>query len=201
MREETPHRLSGSFVMVRDPLSRLVSAYGTISERASRLQTKVAFRLYPFLRHADEVARFTHFSRLLREEGDNLLRREIQELGRDKACEREPNWMHAMSQMYFLQAYPHPFDFVVHLENLDADLAQAERLFQLGTIFSDEKERNMRGNNKTTRANVKQGIGTVNTTELMLAAPAAVENLLLYLRQDYACLTDYMPLPLRHRRK
>lgn len=190
LREPAFNRLTGSFVMVRDPLSRLVSAYSTIADRASKMPASVVFRLYPFMRHADELARFTHFARLLRTEGDRLLWREEVEY---KSCNREPIWMHAMSQMYFMQAYPYPFDHIVHLENFDADISKAEELFNLGSIFTDESKRNLRGSNKTTRANAKQGARALNTTQLMLAAPAAVADLLHYLRHDYACLTDYMP--------
>lgn len=201
---EMPGRLSGSFVVVRDPLVRLISAYGTMKERASRQPTSVVYKLYPFLRHADEAARFSHFAHLLRTQGDRLLWMEAQEFGScannkctdvEKAsgrCTRRESplvWMHAMSQMYYLQSYPYPFDYVAHLETVDADLAEVEKKFRFGTIFSDETQRNMRGNNKTSRANANQG--RLNMTRLLLEAPAAVADLLHYLRHDYACLSDY----------
>lgn len=187
--EVTP-RLSGSFVVVREPLTRLLSAYGTILERASRLPGYLAFRLYPFMRHADEVARFSHFARLLRYEGDQLMMREAEEIN---LCERDPIWMHAMSQMFYFQAYAYPFDYVAHLETYDADLIEVERTFSFGSIFTDESERQKQGNNKTMRSNARQGRTQINMTQLMLLAPQAVQDLVHYARHDYACLPDYLP--------
>ena len=187
---ELMKRLSGSFVVVREPLTRLLSAYGTIVERASRLPGFQMFRLYPFMRHADEVARFSHFARLLRTEGDRLIMREAREVS---ACDKEPVWMHAMSQMFYLQAYPYPFDYVAHLETYDSDLTKIEKMFSFDTIFTDETERNRQGNNKTVRSNARQGQSHMNLTELMLLAPKAVEDLVAYARHDYACLADYLP--------
>ena len=87
-----------SFAFVREPLQRLVSAFGTVSHRSRLLE-------------AGDASSFGRFVDLLLAHGDRA------------HVELDREWFHALSQVYFIKLFPREIDFVVHLERVDEEWA------------------------------------------------------------------------------
>ena len=91
-----------SFTVVREPLQRFLSGYGTVRHRASR-----SGHWWPFNTTMSEPEKFEAFVDLLRREGDGLVTNRPKE-----GC----LWFHVMSQPWFLELLNRPIDRVLRLE-------------------------------------------------------------------------------------
>ena len=110
-----------SFTVVREPLKRFISGYGTIRHRvllkgkkASHLSSsKVHDPWYSSTREA-EIERFKNFVSVVVDEGATLQAR--------NHVKNDCHWNHALSQMWFIELYPQPINFILHVETLEADI-------------------------------------------------------------------------------
>lgn len=182
-------RVGPSFIIVREPLDRMLSAYSTILAHSLKLQkamqtnskhTPTGGYVNPaFMRESDPITRFSLFVDTVITHGDALIR--------DKSINPPKGpclWGHALTQMKFLNLWPNEIDFVAHVETLADDMKVAGQ--RLGF--------NATGLEELSKVNVNPG--GIDKDELKAGAPEAIAKLLDYLRQDYACLGyDLPPMP------
>ena len=159
-----------AFVVVREPLKRFLSGYGTVRSRV------LAFHQKSIIGHEKELQRFRTFVKTLTSEGGLVMARQ----GHDSCV-----WCHTLSQMWFIELYPHRIDFVVHLETLEADLKALKHavptisLPAVPPIHKNTKE-------------ADHVPGALTSDELIMGAPETIKDILVYLAHDYACL-QYPP--------
>ena len=153
-----------SFTVVREPLARFLSGYGTVRHRGAHH--------WPFNTTLPESDKFERFVDLLSAEGDGLA------LHRPK---ERCLWYHAFSQLFFFEFLPgKKVDDVLHLETLETDLA---RMLAATPLAAD---------NRTLapalppRMNAREG--NFDTSTLRASSPDGIRKALRYLQQDYACL-------------
>lgn len=159
-----------SFVVVREPLQRMLSGYGTLQ---ARLQLELPRAHWPeFLHEEDEPTRFTRFVDLLVSTPDIELAH--------SACNVQCIWQHVMTQMWFISLFPAEITFLARTEHLDEDLPAAANA--IGARYEDAPSKN---------ANE----GGLNVTQIALQAPSALARLLTHLAQDYECLGYPVPSP------
>lgn len=161
-----------SFAVVREPLDRFLSGYGTVRHRGRDH--------WPFNdTNADEATTFERFVKLLLREGDAL--------ATARPTERTGClWYHVFSQMWFLELAPRPLDRVLRLEGLANDLPELLRTFPLVGPDNASLPAALPPRHNTAE-------GNFDTRTLRTASPSGVALALRYLAQDYACLG--YPLP------
>jgi hypothetical protein len=118
------------------------------------------------------VKRFNDFTNLVTKRGAlvNQLNK------KDISCV----WCHCLSQMWFIEMYPLPINYVLHLETLEKDIAELGKRLP---IFLPEA--------RLPKMNTKGHLpGELDKTELIRRSPESIEKILKYLLQDYICL-DY----------
>ncbi len=166
-----PQGVKNSFAFVREPLTRMLSGYGTL---VKRLRSRLRKKLWPaFLYEADESKRFEGFVNMLTSRTD----RDLASKDNNIDCV----WQHVMTQMWFFNLYRAKVTYLARLEDLDTEL-HAIRL-RLNVTFGDK------GN-----SNKNEGeLDGVDVQSLSRTVPHAVEKLLKHLRQDYECLQYPMP--------
>jgi len=159
-----------SFTVVREPLQRFLSGYGTVRHRAARH--------WPFNASMSEADTFEAFVDLIRSEGDRLVTSRPKE-----GCV----WFHVMSQTWFIELLERPIDRVLRLERLEEDLALLLRDFPLLDPHNHTLSASL-----PSRANTVEG--NFDTLTLLRTSPRGIRNALAYLRQDYACLGYEAPV-------
>jgi len=166
-----PAQVQKSFAIVREPLDRMLSGYGTL---VKRLQSRLVKRRWPpFLSEVDEAKRFEGFVDYLTSHTDE----ELASKNHNTDCV----WQHVMTQMWFFDLYPNQVEFIGRLEELETEL-EFIRL-RLNVTFGEK------GN-----GNRHEGdLDDVDVQHLSRTVPHAVEKLLAHLRQDYECLQYPMP--------
>lgn len=163
-----------SFAVVREPLVRFLSGYGTIR---ARLRHAGARALAPFNdTSASERELFERFVELVTTEGDAL-------------CTSRPKdecvWFHVMSQMWFLEFHTaREIDYILRVESLQTDLDA-----MLAEVHLNVSE--------TTLPKLNTHEGNFDLNSLVSQAPEAIKKILHHLRQDYACLEYPTPAPQR----
>ncbi len=162
-----------SFAVVREPLQRFLSGYGTVRHRASRGNAH-----WPFNTTMSEPQKFEAFVDLLRREGDGLVTRRPKE-----GC----LWFHVMSQTWFLELLNRPIDRVLRLESLEADLKVLLRDLPL----LDPRNETLKPSLPPKQNTVE---GNFDTRTLLRTSPRGVQKALMYLRQDYECLGYEVPV-------
>lgn len=119
-----------SFVIVRDPLSRLLSAYFTIAGRFWTNEVKHhSLRVHPsftFMQQESDILRFEGMVETLAQLNGAL--------PAYATCEDTRELLHAAPQMWFLGAVPTSFEFVGHLEQLGPDLQDISDRINLGSL-------------------------------------------------------------------
>ena len=154
-----------SFTVVREPLARFLSGYGTVRHRGERY--------WPFNEtRFSEAEKFERFVVMLSAEGDRL----ATQRPKDRCL-----WYHAFSQMWYFEFLPQrKVNYVLRLETLEADLEHMLRAMPLvaknATLLPELPPR------KNTRE------GNFDSTELRAASPGGIRKAMAYLKQDYACL-------------
>ena len=166
-----PPRGAPAFAVVREPLERFLSGYGTVLHRG-RPQLEAAGL---FVAGDSAVANFRRYVNFVAAAGDDV--------GRYPSTPPLPEpclWHHTLPQTWFLdRLWPRELDFVLRLERLDADFAAMRRRLPLKTLARHY------GTRTVPRKNPREG-------GLDLAAlradPASRRALRAYLARDYACL-------------
>lgn len=185
-----------AFSLVREPLARAISAFGTIVTRTSAcVRHPRAFRRWarggrlrdvcpPHLYESSLLNKFTAFAEMLH--AGNLTR----------AGQTVLIYQHAWSQMYYLQLYPFPLHYV---GRLPASWAGAGQEVQRAMASFDARSGLPTGagamRDVAVSANVHEGkFGGVSSSWLRANAPkAALAKIVHYFRQDYACLGYPVP--------
>ena len=167
-----------SFTVVREPLRRFFSAYGTIRHRVQLKGMKPphsskskANGAYNSATRKAEIERFTKFVSVVVDEGAIVQARNA------GSC----HWSHVLSQMWFIEMYPQPINLVLHVESLEADINILRRYLPV----------NLPPEPPTSPQNAAEGSklpGYLKPSEMIKAAPSAVKMALEYLHQDYVCL-------------
>ena len=173
-----------SFTVVREPLKRFISGYGTIrhrvllgGEKASHLNSSKVRSLWYSPTRAAEIGRFEKFVSVVVDEGAITQAR--------NAVKNNCVWNHALSQMWFIEMYPQPINFVLHVETLEADLNRLRRY--LPVVLPP---------GPPTHENAAEGSalpGYLKPEDYIKGAPSAIFRVVKYLNQDYVCLQ--YPLP------
>jgi hypothetical protein len=166
-----PTNETKSFVLVREPLARMLSGYGTL---VKRLKSRLVRRNWPaFMFETNETLRFKGFVDMLTSHKDEVLA--------SKANNVDCVWQHVMSQMWFLNNYPAEITFVARMEQLEPELAAISS--HLNVSFGTK------GN-----SNVNEGeLDGLDVQHLSRTVPHAVAKLLAHLSQDYQCLQYPVP--------
>ena len=166
-----PRSVTKSFVFVREPLTRMLSGYGTL---VKRLKSRLLRRLWPaFMFETNEALRFKGFVDMLTSHTDEALA--------SKDNNVDCVWQHVMSQMWFFNLYPAEITFVAKMEQLEVELAAISS--HLNVSFGSK------GN-----SNFNEGdLDGVDVQHLSRTVPHAVEKLLAHLSQDYECLQYPVP--------
>jgi hypothetical protein len=207
-----------AFTVVREPLERLISGYGTLIARLTTVERERARRPAGDARRpagersapssqlrggrGGAVARFERFVELLTTRGDALLRED--QGVRPYGC----LWGHVMSQMWFLAPFAGEIEYVAHVEELEPDLEHIRTRFALAPYPARRDAPDGARSGASARArgapysqwsgnskNAREGAAVHAPTkeELMRHAPRALARLVHYLRQDYACLQYPVP--------
>ena len=122
-----------AFAVVREPLDRILSGYGTLISRLLKMAhldaTWPASPLFAALldKDADAIARFEAFAELLTSRGDGLLTEPHARAPTPHVCV----WRHVLSQMWYLAMWRGEIEYVVRLEDLDDELATVGERFGL----------------------------------------------------------------------
>ena len=184
-----------AFAVVREPLDRILSGYGTLISRLLKMAhldaTWPASPLFAALldKDADAIARFEAFAELLTSRGDGLLTEPHARAPTPHVCV----WRHVLSQMWYLAMWRGEIEYVARLEDLDRELDTIRERFGLAEVGGGG------GGRRAKRANVHEGDGLrpfdrlPPKGELARRAPRAVARLVEYLRHDYACLGFELP--------
>ena len=182
-----------AFAVVREPLDRILSGYGTLISRLLKMAhldaTWPASPLFAALldKDADAIARFEAFAELLTSRGDGLLTEPHARAPTPHVCV----WRHVLSQMWYLAMWRGEIEYVARLENLDDELATVGERFGLaaddGRGRRPKRENEREGNALSPRDRLPP------IAELVRRAPRAVARLVEYLRHDYACLGFELP--------
>ena len=173
-----------SFTVVREPLNRFLSAYGTVRHRAKPK--------YPFNNtRLSESERFERFVDLLAAKGDHLAMEHT-----DEGC----IWYHPFSQLWFFELLDQPVTRILRLEKIETDLAEFLNETHLaGTNPSGAKRRGakssvpltLQGYLSVPKKNAMEGGFDPRT--LRMSSPMGIRKALRYLAQDYACLGYPIP--------
>jgi len=173
-----------SFTVVREPLKRFLSGYGTIRHRAllkgktasHSSSSKIQGALYSSDRAA-EIERFKSFVSIVVDEGAIMQARND---GKNDCI-----WNHVLSQMWFIEMYPQPINFVLHVESLEEDIKILRRYLPVTLPLGSPTHKNSVEGSKEP--------GFLKSDEYIKSAPAAIQMVLEYLRQDYVCLQYPIP--------
>jgi len=157
-----PAQVARSFAVVREPLDRFLSGYGTVRHRGRDH--------WPFNdTNADEATTFERFVKLLLREGDALATARPKER---TGC----LWYHVFSQMWFLELAPRPLDRVLRLEGLANDLPELLRTFPLVGPDNASLPAALPPRHNTAE-------GNFDTRTLRTASPSGVALALRYVRR------------------
>ena len=165
-----------SFTVVREPLQRFISGYGTVLARGKKLMEAhgVGAVDAATFKKMEARQRFEAFVDLIVVAGDRMhLYPPIP----------PPHtvWFHTLTQAWFLELMPLPIDFVLHLETLEEDFKWLNHKLNIGIPF----EAHVRTNNQ---AEIKHIMPNASYSWLV-GRPDIVTKLVdVYLEQDYACL-------------
>ncbi|KAJ8603612.1 hypothetical protein CTAYLR_004842 [Chrysophaeum taylorii] len=168
-----------AFTVVRDPLRRFLSGYGTLRHRC--FFDKECVNSAPFFKnHSNEEDRFRSYVDYLIAHGDGVL-----DLHNPPGL--KTMWWHTLSVMWFLEQFSWLFDFILHLENLDAEVHELAKYLPLKVVNQGHK---------LPKNNVKEG--PIDPARFLVTAPDACQKIVdHYLYQDYVCLQYPKPtIPL-----
>lgn len=120
----------------------------------------------------DEAAHFGRYVDLVLQTGDRTNRLPQ---SRYPFC-----WEHTLTQMWFIDLWPHAIDYIIHLENLDVELMEMEAYLPL-------KTKTMGHFNKREGRGSEQSVAELPPSGTY--DPSDVAKLVNeYLKQDYECL-------------
>ena len=191
-------RHTPSFTFVRDPLERMISAF---HESASRLKRCPADCILPafveLARRGQYVDSFRAFVEHLTTSGSDkmmikctLKRNRSSLLWPCHVCALE----HAGSQLWHLQMYPYPIDFVGRVESFEEDMRLLRTRFRgMHTVVNESMLKRIHSNARDTNGSDFRAVASVARARLTAEAPDAVTRLVRHLRQEYACFPFYTP--------
>jgi hypothetical protein len=176
-----------SFTVVREPLQRFLSGYGTIISRLEEKLLRVtglgntSAGVY---NNMTRTERFGAFVDLVIHAGDRM------GLFPQNSWTREHCvWYHTMTQMWFIELMPQRIDYTLHVETLDADLMFLANVLDIPAFANSVT---------LPRANVNEGGLSREMLMTAVRKNALVHTKLVqtYLKQDYTCLGYSAPTSL-----
>ena len=185
-----------SFTFVRDPLDRMISAFHEVVTRLAACPDSCTLPAFVELgKRREYIASFKAFVEHVTSPAgakgirircaDNLDR--VNLLTPCHVCALE----HTASQLWHLQVYPYPIDFVGRVESLDQDLQALQQHLGL-RLRGSGMHANAR--NASALGAHTMGAGAAPAREMLLkAAPRAVDKLVRHLRHEYTCFGYSMP--------